>query len=49
MTVRDIPDPRRAGQQLGSVVFCESFLDSSINIEQEGTILIRSSLIGMDP
>lgn len=38
MSVRDIPDPQRRGEQLGSVVFSESFLDSSINIQQEGKI-----------
>lgn len=36
VTVRDIPDLRRGGQDLGSVVFSESFLESSINIQQEG-------------
>lgn len=48
MTVRDIPDPQRRGEQLGSVVFSESFLESSINIQQEGKILIRLSLIRTD-
>ncbi|CAG01268.1 unnamed protein product, partial [Tetraodon nigroviridis] len=35
MSVRDIPDPQRPGEQLGSLVFSESFLESSINVEQE--------------
>lgn len=52
MTVRDIPDLQRGGGDLGSVVFSESFLESSINIQQRGknTDPIRSnengSLIG---
>lgn len=41
MTVRDIPDVQRGGQDLGSVVFSESFLESSINVQQKGKILIR--------
>lgn len=48
MTVRDIPDLQRGGQDLGSVVFSESFLESSINIQQKGKILIRLSLITID-
>lgn len=48
MSVRDVPDPQRQGEQLGSVVFSESFLESSINIQQEGKTLIRLSLITMD-
>lgn len=48
MSVRDIPDPRRRGEQLGSVVFSESFLDSSINIQQKGEVLIGRSRIKMD-
>ncbi|XP_056914370.1 uncharacterized protein C20orf194 homolog isoform X1 [Takifugu flavidus] len=35
VTVRDIPDLQRGGQDLGSVVFSESFLESSINIQQK--------------
>lgn len=41
VTVRDIPDPQRPGEQLGSVVFSESFLESSINVQQEGKPLMR--------
>ena len=48
MTVHDIPDLQWDGGDLGSVVFCESFLESSINIQQKGTVLIRLSLIRMD-
>lgn len=48
MTVRDIPDLQRGGQDLGSVVFSESFLESSINIQQKGKILMRLSLITID-
>lgn len=48
VSVRDVPDPQRRGEQLGSVVFSESFLESSINIQQEGKTLIRLSLITMD-
>lgn len=36
MTVRDIPDQQGGGGDMGSVVFSESFLDSSINIQQRG-------------
>uniref|UniRef100_A0A665VAX7 Uncharacterized protein n=1 Tax=Echeneis naucrates TaxID=173247 RepID=A0A665VAX7_ECHNA len=41
MTVHDIPDLQHDRGDLGSVVFSESFLDSSINIQQkeEGTCL----------
>ncbi|XP_067335248.1 uncharacterized protein C20orf194 homolog isoform X1 [Channa argus] len=35
MTVHDIPDLQRDGGDLGSVVFSESFLESSINIQQK--------------
>uniref|UniRef100_A0A7N8XR81 Dynein axonemal assembly factor 9 n=1 Tax=Mastacembelus armatus TaxID=205130 RepID=A0A7N8XR81_9TELE len=39
MTVHDIPDPHQDGWDLGSVVFSESFLESSINIQQkDGTV-----------
>lgn len=48
MTVHDIPDLQWDGGDLGSVVFSESFLESSINIQQKGTLLIRLSLIRMD-
>lgn len=48
MTVHDIPDLQWDGGDLGSVVFSESFLESSINIQQKGTVLIRLSLIRMD-
>lgn len=48
MSVRDIPDPQRPGEQLGSLVFSESFLESSINVEQEGKTWIRLGLIRMD-
>ncbi|XP_010771012.1 uncharacterized protein C20orf194-like, partial [Notothenia coriiceps] len=37
MTVQDIPDLQWGGGDLGSVVFSESFLESSINIQQKGT------------
>uniref|UniRef100_A0A8C5AVQ8 Dynein axonemal assembly factor 9 n=1 Tax=Gadus morhua TaxID=8049 RepID=A0A8C5AVQ8_GADMO len=36
MTVADIPDLQRGGGDLGSVVFSECFLESSINIQQKG-------------
>lgn len=36
MTVRDVPDQQGGGGDMGSVVFSESFLDSSINIQQRG-------------
>lgn len=48
MTVRDIPDLQRGGQGLGSVVFSESFLESSVNVQQKGKILIACSLITID-
>lgn len=48
MIVHDIPDLQWDGGDLGSVVFSESFLESSINIQQKGTILIRLRLIRMD-
>lgn len=48
MVVHDIPDLQRDGADLGSVVFSESFLESSINIQQKGTILITLSLVRMD-
>uniref|UniRef100_A0A8C4IAS2 Dynein axonemal assembly factor 9 n=1 Tax=Dicentrarchus labrax TaxID=13489 RepID=A0A8C4IAS2_DICLA len=48
MTVHDIPDLQCDGGDLGSVVFSESFLESSINIQQKGTILIRLILIRME-
>lgn len=48
MTVHDIPDLQWDGGDLGSVVFSESFLESSIHIQQKGTVLIRLSLIRMD-
>ncbi|XP_019718270.1 dynein axonemal assembly factor 9 [Hippocampus comes] len=35
MTVRDVPDPRGHGGTLGSVVFSEAFLDSSISIQHK--------------
>ncbi|KAL3049502.1 hypothetical protein OYC64_008870 [Pagothenia borchgrevinki] len=39
MTVQDIPDLQWGGGDLGSVVFSESFLESSINIQQkDGTV-----------
>lgn len=39
MTVRDIPDLQSDRGDLGSVVFSESFLESSINIQQkDGTV-----------
>lgn len=43
MTVRDIPDLQGGAseQPLGSVVFSEAFVDSSINVEHPGD---RSSL-----
>lgn len=44
MTVHDILDLQGEGENLGSVVFSESFLESSINIQQKGTIMIRVSL-----
>lgn len=44
MTVHDIPDLQCGGGDLGSVVFSETFLESSINIQQKGKILIRLSL-----
>lgn len=47
MTVHDIPDLQWDGGDLGSVVFSESFLESSINIQQKGTTLIRLSRIRM--
>lgn len=45
MTVHDIPDLQWDGGDLGSVVFSESFLESSINIQHKGTVLIRLSLL----
>lgn len=48
MTVYDIPDLQGEGENLGSVVFSESFLESSINIQQKGTIMIRLSIFKMD-
>lgn len=48
MKVHDIPDLQWDGGDLGSVVFSESFLESSINIQQKGTRLIEFSLIRMD-
>lgn len=36
MTVRDVPDQQGGSGDMGSVVFSESFLDSSINIQQRG-------------
>lgn len=45
MTVRDIPDLQRDGEELGSVVFSESFLESSVNIQHRGKILIRLRLV----
>uniref|UniRef100_A0A8C2ZLR5 Dynein axonemal assembly factor 9 n=1 Tax=Cyclopterus lumpus TaxID=8103 RepID=A0A8C2ZLR5_CYCLU len=41
MNVHDIPDLQWDGGDLGSVVFSESFLESSINIQQKGSILIK--------
>lgn len=39
MTVHDIPDLQRDGCDVGSIVFSESFLESSINIQQkDGTV-----------
>ncbi|XP_041668357.1 uncharacterized protein C20orf194 homolog [Cheilinus undulatus] len=39
MIIHDIPDLQRDGENLGSVVFSESFLESSINIQQkDGTV-----------
>ncbi|KAM9842124.1 dynein axonemal assembly factor 9 [Aulostomus maculatus] len=39
MVVHDIPDLQRDGPALGSVTFSESFLESSINIQQkDGTV-----------
>lgn len=46
MTVQDIADLQWGGGDLGSVVFSESFLESSINIQQKGTVLIRFSVFG---
>ena len=37
MTVADVPDLQRGGGGLGSVVFSECFLESTINIQQKGT------------
>lgn len=48
MTVHDIPDLQWDSGDLGSVVFSESFLESSINIQQKGTIFIRLGPIRMD-
>ena len=36
MTVADIPDLQRGQGHLGSVVFSECFLESTINIQQKG-------------
>ena len=36
MSVYDIPDLQRAGTNLGSVIFSESFLESSIYIQDKG-------------
>uniref|UniRef100_A0A3B4ZAT7 Uncharacterized protein n=1 Tax=Stegastes partitus TaxID=144197 RepID=A0A3B4ZAT7_9TELE len=38
LIVHDIPDLQWDGGNLGSVVFSESFLESSINIQQRGTV-----------
>lgn len=38
MVVHDIPDLQWGGGNLGSVVFSESFLDSSIYVQQKGKI-----------
>lgn len=40
MVVYDIPDLQRGGGDLGSVVFSESFLESSIYIQQGGEIFV---------
>uniref|UniRef100_A0A8C9ZZZ0 Dynein axonemal assembly factor 9 n=1 Tax=Sander lucioperca TaxID=283035 RepID=A0A8C9ZZZ0_SANLU len=42
MTVHDIPDLQWDRGDLGSVVFSESFLESSINIQQKGKIIFFS-------
>lgn len=49
MTVHDIPDLHWGGGSLGSVVFSESFLESSINIQQKGKISSKWSQILIDP
>lgn len=36
MMVRDVPNQQGGGGDMGSMVFSESFLDSSINIQQRG-------------
>lgn len=36
MTIVDIPKLQTDSEHLGSVVFSESFLESSINIQQKG-------------
>lgn len=41
LIVHDIPDLQWDRGELGSVVFSESFLESSINIQQRGTVQIR--------
>lgn len=47
MTVHDIPDLQWEGENLGSVVFSESFLESSINIQQKGTKTITLRIFRM--
>lgn len=44
MVVYDIPDPKN-GLNLGSVVFSESFLESSICIQQRGKNLICDGVL----
>lgn len=41
MIVHDVPDLQRNTGSLGSVVFSESFLESSINIQHRGSVWIR--------
>uniref|UniRef100_A0A7N6B202 Uncharacterized protein n=1 Tax=Anabas testudineus TaxID=64144 RepID=A0A7N6B202_ANATE len=48
MTVHDIPDLQWEGENLGSVVFSESFLESSINIQQKGTKTITLRIFRME-
>lgn len=48
MIVHDIPDLQQNKEILGSVVFSESFLESSINIQQKGEMLIWLKLIKFD-
>uniref|UniRef100_A0AAQ5Y3D7 Uncharacterized protein n=1 Tax=Amphiprion ocellaris TaxID=80972 RepID=A0AAQ5Y3D7_AMPOC len=45
LIVHDIPDLQWDRGNLGSVVFSESFLESSINIQQRGRIFIKFRLI----